>query len=72
MFPRKDSGNLGRKSIYTSHELRPQSAVARVLGGEILNEIQQSSHHVVSQRNGGVSGVNVEVLLRGAEKLCTV
>lgn len=43
-----------------------QSAVSRVLGNELLKEIRQSSNN----RTHG--GVNVEILLRGAEKLCEV
>ena len=38
----------------------------------MLREIQQSNRHATAQRNGGGSGVNVEILLRGAEKLCAV
>ena len=71
-FPRGDSGVSGRKSIYTSQEPTKQSAVARVLGGEMLQEIQQSNNRATSQGNGGASGVNIEILLRGAEKLCAV
>jgi hypothetical protein len=38
----------------------------------MLREIQQSNRYANAQRNGGGSGVNVEILLRGAEKLCAV
>lgn len=72
MFPAEDNRVFGRKSIYAIQEPRKQSAVARVLGGEMLQEIQQSNRHATSQRNGGGSGVNVDILLRGAEKLCAV
>lgn len=72
MFPGDENVVLGRKSTYTSQESRKQSAVARVLGGEMLQEIQQSNWRATSQRNGGGNGVNIEVLLRGAEKLCAV
>ncbi|KAK4938670.1 hypothetical protein LTR10_020938 [Elasticomyces elasticus] len=41
-----------------------QSAVTRLLGNDMLQEIRQATN-----RHGGV---NVEVLLRGAEKLCNV
>jgi hypothetical protein len=47
--------------MYASAPPVQQSAVARVLGPEMLTEIRQS---------GRGRGVNVEVLLRGAEKLC--
>ncbi len=43
-----------------------QSAVSMVLGNDMLREIRQSSN---ARAHGGV---NVEVLLRGAEKLCDV
>jgi hypothetical protein len=71
-FPGNENGIIGRKSTYAGHEPRKQSAVARVLGGELLQEIQQSTRRATSQRNGGGSGVNVEILVRGAEKLCAV
>lgn len=57
----------GRKSIYPTGTMPKQSAVARVLGNEMLNEIRQSSGSAARGRGG----VNVEVLLRGAERLCT-
>jgi hypothetical protein len=61
-----DAGSNGRKSGFTpSHPLK-QSAVTRVLGNDMLREIRQSTN----TRPHGV--VNVEVLLRGAEKLCEV
>ncbi len=72
MFPGEENGPFGRKSMYISQEPRKESAVARVLGGEMLREIQQSNNKAKNQRNGGAGGVNVEVLLRGAEKLCAV
>jgi hypothetical protein len=43
-----------------------QSAVARVLGNEMLLEIRQSSGSAARDKGN----VNVEVLLRGAERLC--
>ncbi|KIW61647.1 hypothetical protein PV05_01746 [Exophiala xenobiotica] len=53
-----------RKSLFpNAHPVR-QSAVTRLLGRDMLQEIRQSSN----KRDG----VNVEVLLRGAEKLCDV
>ena len=50
-----------RKSIYATAPPVQQSAVARVLGDEMLSEIRQTHRG---------RGVNVELLLRGAEKLC--
>jgi hypothetical protein len=62
---------MGRKSVYAGSEPRKQSAVARVLGQDMLKEIQRSSGNAQS-RNGTADGVNVEVLLAGAERLCAV
>lgn len=62
---------MGRKRVYTSSEPRKQSAVARVLGSDMLKEIQRSSGNACSQ-NGTADGVNVELLLAGAERLCAV
>lgn len=72
VFLGEDNGAFGRKSMYTTQEPKKESAVARVLGGEMLREIQKSSSNGRSHRNGGGGGVNIEVLLRGAEKLCAV
>ncbi|ETN45402.1 uncharacterized protein HMPREF1541_09233 [Cyphellophora europaea CBS 101466] len=58
----------GRKSIYATGPPVKQSAVARVLGPDMLYEIRQTSGSAAR----GKSVVNVEVLLRGAEKLCEV
>ena len=61
-----DRGVHGRKSIYPTRPSIKQSAVARVLGPDMLREIQQSSGSAAK----GKSGVNIEVLLQGAERLC--
>lgn len=53
----------GKTTPPGSHPVK-QSAVRRLLGNDMLQEIRQSTN-----RHGGV---NVEVLLSGAEKLCTV
>lgn len=58
----------GRKSIYATGPPMKQSAVARVLGPDMLYEIRQTS----GSASRGKGTVNVEVLLRGAEKLCEV
>ncbi|KAJ9603708.1 hypothetical protein H2200_011894 [Cladophialophora chaetospira] len=61
-----ENGMHSRKSGFpTGHPMR-HSAVSRVLGNDLLQEIRQSSN----ARSHG--GVNVEILLRGAEKLCEV
>ena len=72
LFYGEDNGSINRKSTFNLHEPRKHSAVARVLGGEMLHEIQQSRSLAKSQNNGVVGSVNVEALLRGAEKLCAV
>ncbi|ERF70762.1 hypothetical protein EPUS_05114 [Endocarpon pusillum Z07020] len=51
---------------------RKQSAVARVLGSHMLQEIEATRGHASNQKSGRSGGVNVEVLLKGAEKLCAV
>lgn len=57
--------------IYSTHNNRSQSAVARVLGSDMMEEIKRSAG--TSARGGPQRGeVNIEVLLRGAEILCTV
>ncbi|KAJ6032287.1 hypothetical protein N7540_003019 [Penicillium herquei] len=55
--------------IYSMHNNRSQSAVARVLGSDMMEEIKRSAG--LSSR-GSEGGVNIEVLLRGAELLCNV
>lgn len=58
--------------IHAARDPRKQSAVARVLGGDVLDEIKRSSGGAGGGRSGGAKGeINVEVLLRGAEKLCS-
>ena len=65
--------SFGNKNSYSNLQPRKQSTVARVLGPDMLHEIQQSSGGSTSRLRGTASGsVNVEVLLRGAEKLCAV
>lgn len=54
--------------IYSARNNRNQSAVARVLGSDMMEEIKRSAG--TSSRGRGE--VNVEVLLRGAEILCNV
>jgi hypothetical protein len=61
----RQNGPHGRKSVAPATHPIKQSAVSRALGSEMLREIRQSS----TARHGGV---NVDVLLRGAEKLCEV
>ena len=54
--------------IYSAKNSRNPSAVARVLGGDMMQQIQQSTNH----SRDAQGEINVEVLLRGAEMLCDV
>ena len=63
-----DTNSYGRKSLHPNTLSIRQSAVARVLGNDLLQQIRQSSTDATRSK----SGVNIEVLLRGAEKLCAV
>ncbi|RDW86137.1 uncharacterized protein DSM5745_02779 [Aspergillus mulundensis] len=55
--------------IYSARNNRNQSAVARVLGSDMMDEIKRSAR---SSSNGARGEVNVDVLLQGAEILCNV
>lgn len=54
--------------IYAAKNNRHQSAVARVLGSDMMKEIKRSTGTSTS----GPREVNIEVLLKGAEILCNV
>ncbi|KAI5295096.1 hypothetical protein KEM52_002375 [Ascosphaera acerosa] len=49
-----------------------QSAVARVLGGDMMSRIRRSASASGVGGSGGGGGVDVELLLQGAEMLCKV
>ncbi|KAL4885000.1 DASH complex subunit Spc34 [Aspergillus karnatakaensis] len=55
--------------IYSARDNRNQSAVARVLGSDMMEEIKRSAR---TSGNGPRGEVNVDVLLKGAEILCNV
>lgn len=55
--------------IYSARNNRNQSAVARVLGSDMMEEIKRSAGSISRERRGEV---NIDVLLRGAEILCGV
>ncbi|BCS22947.1 uncharacterized protein APUU_31172A [Aspergillus puulaauensis] len=55
--------------IYSARNNRNQSAVARVLGSDMMEEIKRSAK---TSGNGPRGEVNIDVLLRGAEILCNV
>ena len=60
--------------IYEARDPRKQSAVARVLGGDMMHEIEKTSRiGITANVEGKAKGeFNIEVLLKGAEKLCGV
>lgn len=53
--------------IYSARNNRSQSAVARVLGTDMMERIRQSAG---TSTRGQPGEINVEVLLKGAEILC--
>ncbi|PGH15286.1 hypothetical protein AJ80_05639 [Polytolypa hystricis UAMH7299] len=53
--------------IYAARDNRNQSAVARVLGGDMMNEIKKTTGSRAARGE-----IDVELLLRGAEMLCSV
>lgn len=55
--------------IYSARDNLNQSAVARVLGSDMMEEIKRSTG---TSRRGQAGEINVEVLLKGAEILCKV
>lgn len=62
MFPSDGNKETMMSRIYAARDHRTHSAVARVLGGDMMNAIKRSDR----------GGLDIEVLLRGAEKLCDV
>ncbi|KAJ5710802.1 hypothetical protein N7488_004958 [Penicillium malachiteum] len=68
-FPVDSDNETMASRIYSMRNNRSQSAVARVLGSDMMEEIKRSAG--LSSR-GSEGGVNIEVLLRGAELLCNV
>lgn len=67
-FPAESESESMASRIYSTRKNRNQSAVAQVLGSDMMEEIRRSAG--TSSRGRGE--VNVEVLLRGAEILCNV
>ncbi|KAK2753825.1 hypothetical protein FQN55_000189 [Onygenales sp. PD_40] len=71
MFPAEaGDGDSMASRIYAAKNNKNQSAVAQVLGGDMMDEIKRSTG-AASGRAAG-AGINVDVLLRGAEMLCSV
>ncbi|KAL5356401.1 DASH complex subunit Spc34 [Aspergillus floccosus] len=69
MFPAEAESESMASRIYSARNNRNQSAVARVLGSDMMEEIKRSAG---TSTRGSRSEVNVDVLLRGAEILCNV
>ena len=64
------SSDFGWQRKYTKVQPRKQSAVAMALGPEMLREIQESTGPASKLQTK--RGVDVEVLLKGVEKLCSI
>ncbi|MCJ1250059.1 hypothetical protein MMC30_007285 [Trapelia coarctata] len=60
----ENTGNI----VGTYRGLRPTTAVGRILGGDMMDQIRKGT--TASSRDR--TEVDVDLLLRGAEKLCTV
>lgn len=56
------------KSGYSYSGLKPTTAVGRILGGDLVDRIRRSEKNEGRDRKD----VDVEALLKGAEKLCAV
>ncbi|KAJ5372197.1 hypothetical protein N7517_004203 [Penicillium concentricum] len=69
MFPAETERESMASRIYSARDNRNQSAVARVLGNDMMEEIKRSAG---TSTRGPRGEVNIEVLLRGAEILCNV
>lgn len=70
MFPTETERETMASRIYSAKSRRNQYAVARVLGGDMMEAIRRSANAPSSRSKPGE--VNIEVLLRGAEMLCDV
>ncbi|THC93354.1 hypothetical protein EYZ11_007180 [Aspergillus tanneri] len=68
-LPTEGEGESMASRIYSARNNKNQSAVARVLGSDMMEEIKRSAGTSVS---GPRNEVNLEVLLKGAEILCNV
>ncbi|KAL1961516.1 hypothetical protein VTN77DRAFT_1657 [Rasamsonia byssochlamydoides] len=66
IYPTEGSGESMASRIYAARNNRNQSAVARVLGTDMMEEIKRSSGRAPRGE------INVDVLLKGAEILCNV
>jgi hypothetical protein len=69
IYPTEGPGESMASRIYSARNNRNQSAVARVLGVDMMEEIKKSTGTSARAPRGEI---NVEVLLKGAEILCNV
>ena len=60
----EDTGNM----VGTYRRLRPTTAVGRILGGDMMDQIRGGTTATGRDR----IEVDVDLLLKGAEKLCSV
>ncbi|EAS35132.1 uncharacterized protein CIMG_00486 [Coccidioides immitis RS] len=70
MFPTEGEKETMVSRIHSAKNHRNQSAVARVLGGDMMEAIRKSANAPSHRTNRGE--MNIEILLRGAEMLCKV
>ncbi|KAJ5624619.1 hypothetical protein N7510_000928 [Penicillium lagena] len=68
LLPELESESMASR-IYSTRNNRNHSAVARVLGSDMMEEIKRSAG---TSTRGPRGEVNIEVLLQGAEMLCNV
>ncbi|KAF7590148.1 hypothetical protein BBP40_003218 [Aspergillus hancockii] len=68
IFSSETEGESMASRIYAARNNKNQSAVARVLGSDMMEEIKRSA----GTSTRGCGEVNINVLLRGAEILCNV
>ncbi|KAH8703927.1 DASH complex subunit Spc34 [Talaromyces proteolyticus] len=68
-FPIEPQGETMASRIYAARNNRHQSAVARVLGNDMMDEIKRSTGSSTRAARGEI---NIDVLLKGAEILCNV
>ncbi|MCJ1387963.1 hypothetical protein MMC18_000806 [Xylographa bjoerkii] len=62
------NGDGSRSTVGAYRSSRPTTAVGRILGGDLMNEIQSDCKNIGSER----TEVDVKLLLKGAEKLCAI
>ena len=62
------NGNGSRQSKLGLLSLRSSTAVSRILGGNLVNQMRCRE----KEDNNVTSEVDVEALLKGAEKLCAI